>query len=185
MRQNAMRKLALIPSAVLTGIMLAGALLAGTAGAAPPTGTLSVEQGKGAVMLELKGSVLGRLANGTVRVTDHTPRDRFVPVVAGRRLTVIRVGPKTVLYKGRSLRFRMLGGSSKLVVKGTGISVSAVGRGFVTLDGDRELPEDNAGFYSLDGVDCSDDIALCVPLPDLPERYAIGSPPEPRGSVRR
>jgi hypothetical protein len=176
------RKLALIPCTLICAA-LAVALAAGTAGAAAPTGTLSVEQGKGAVTVEIRGTVIGRLGNGSVRITDQTPRDRHVPVVAGRRLTVTRVGPKTVLYKGNSLRFRMHG-SSKIVVKGNGISLSAVGRGFVTLDGDRKLPEDNAGFYSLDGVDCSYDIALCVPLPDLPERYAIGPTPEQRGAIR-
>lgn len=176
-----MRKLALIPSTLAVA-----AALAGTAGAAAPTGTLSVERGKGAVTLELKGSVLGRLGNGTVRITDQTPRDRFVPVVAGRRLTVTRVGPKTYVYKGQGLRFRMLGGSSKIVVKGNGISISAVGRGFVTLDADRKLPEDDAGFYSLDGVDCSYDVTLCVPFPDLPERHPIApvQQPEPRGASR-
>jgi hypothetical protein len=182
MRKVALRKLALMPAALAVA-----AALAGTAGAAAPTGTLSVEQGKGAVTLELRGSVLGRLANGTIRVTDQTPRDRFVPVVAGRKLTVTRVGRKTVVYKGQSLRFRMLGGSSKIVVKGNGISISAVGRGFVTLDANRTLPEDDAGFYSLDGVDCSYEVTLCVPLPDLPERYPIAptQEPEPRGTTRR
>jgi hypothetical protein len=157
---------------------LVGAALIGAAGAAPPkVGTLSVEQGKGQVIVEIRGNVLGRLANGTLRIVDLTPRDRFVPLVGGRRLTVTRVGPKTTVYKGKDLRFRMLGGRSKIVVKGSGISVSAVGRGWVTLDGDRRLPEDNAGVYSLDGVNCGLDVTACTPLPDTPERYPIAPPP--------
>jgi hypothetical protein len=181
MRKNAMRKLALIPSTLAVA-----AALAGTAGAAAPTGTLSVEQGKGVVTLELKGNVLGRLANGTVRVTDQTPRDRFVPVVAGRKLTVTRAGPRTYVYKGVGLRFRMLGGTSKIVVKGSGISISAVGRGYVTLDAERKLPEDDAGFYSLDGADCAYEVELCVPLPDLAERHPIApvQQPDPRDARR-
>ena len=177
------RKLALLACAAI-----AAAAIAGTAGAAATNGTLSVEQGKGTVTIEIRGSVLGRLANGTVRVTDLTPRDRFYPVVLGRKLIITRSGPKTITYKGQSLRFRMLGGRSKIVVKGSGISVSAVGRGFVTLDGDRRFPDDDAGFYSLDGTDCSYDVALCTPLPDLPERYVIGPPPATpasRGSSSR
>jgi hypothetical protein len=174
------RKLALLACAAT-----AAATIAGTAGAAAPNGRLSVEQGKGTITVEIRGSVLGRLDRGTIRVTDQTPRDRFVPVVAGRRLTVTRSGVRTLTYRGQSLRFRMLGGKSKIVVKGSGISMSAVGRGFVTLDGDRKLPEDDAGYYSLEGVDCSWEITLCLPLPDLPERHVIGPPaklPEPRGS---
>jgi hypothetical protein len=164
------RKLVLSACAVLAAVALAG-----TAGAAAPnTGNLSVEQGKGVVTVEIKGSVLGRLAQGTIRVTDLTPRDRFFPVVLGRKLSISRAGAKTIVYKGQSLRFRMLGGRTKLVIKGSGISVSAVGRGSVILDGERRFPDDSAGFYSLDGVDCSTDATLCTPLPDLPEYYVIG-----------
>lgn len=165
---------------------LAGAAAVGTAGAAAPkVGTLSVEQGKGQVIVEIRGNVLGRLASGTVRIVDQTPKDRFVPLVGGRRLTVTRLGPKTTLYKGKDLRFRMLGGSSKIVVKGSGIAVSAVGRGTVTLDGDRRLPEDNAGVYSLDGIDCGLDVTACTPFPDNPERYPIGPRPATGGSASR
>ena len=102
-----MRKLAVIPCAIVA----ASAMLAGVAGAAEPTvGTLSVERGKGVVMLDLRGNVLGRLANGTLRVTDQTPNDRYAAYVVGRKLTQTRLGPRTVLYRGQGLRFRMLGG---------------------------------------------------------------------------
>ena len=170
MRKNAVRKLALIACAAI-----AAAALVGIAGAATP-GTLDVVEGKGTVTIEIKGNILGVLANGSVRVTDLTPRDRFYPAVFGRRLNVTRIGPKTVLYKGRSLRYRLLGGSSRIVIKGTGISVSATGRGHTILDGDRNFPEDDAGVYSLEGADCVLDVTLCVPLPDLPERHLIGTP---------
>jgi hypothetical protein len=171
------RKLALLPCVAIAAIAVGASV-----GAAAPTGTLSVEQGKGTVTIEIRGSVLGRLDKGTVRITDLSPRDRFVPVVAGRRLTVRRTAPRTLLYKGQALRFRMLGGSSRLVVKGNGMSVSAVGRGHVTLDGDRRFPEDVAGYYSLDGTDCALDVSLCTPLPDFPERHVIGPQPVSTGS---
>jgi hypothetical protein len=166
------RKLALLACAVTAAIALAG--VAGAAVVTP--GTLTVEQGKGTVTVEIKGNVLGVLANGTVRVTDLTPRDRFAPAVFGRRLTITRMGLKTIVYKGKSLRYRSVGGSARFVIKGSGISVSARGRGWVILDGDRRLPEDTAGFYSLEeGADCVLDVASCLPLPDVPERYVIGT----------
>lgn len=171
------RKLALLPCAAIAAIAVGA-----STGAAAPTGTLSVDQGKGVVTIEIRGSVIGVLQKGTVRITDQSPRDRFVPVVAGRRLTVTRAGPRTLLYKGQALRFRMLGGSSRIVVKGNGMSVSAVGRGYVTLDGDRRFPEDVAGYYSLDGTNCTLDVTLCTPLPDFPERHAIGPQPVSRSS---
>jgi hypothetical protein len=166
------RRLALLACAVTVAASLAG--LSGAAVPAP--GTLAVEQGKGTVTVEIKGSILGVLTNGSVRVTDLTPRDRFVPYVFGRRLSITRVGPKTILYKGKSLRYRMLGGSTRLVVKGSGISLSASGRGYTILDGDRRFPDEVTGYYSLEGIDCRADVTLCDPLPDLPERHTIGTP---------
>jgi hypothetical protein len=163
------------------------ALVAATfAWAAEPTaGTLSVERGRGVVMIDLKGSVLGRITTGTLRVTDHTPNDRFAAVVTGRKVTEERLGPRTVLYRGQGLRFRMLGGGYRMVARGSGITVSAVGRGTVMLDGDPRLTDADAGVYSLDGADCSVEPLSCTPLPLEPERFTLEppvTPPQPRAS---
>jgi hypothetical protein len=164
---------------LLASIVTAGAIVCSAGAASPNAGELSVERGKGAVILEIRGSVLGRLGAGTIRVTDTSPRDPFTELVAGRRLLEeVRIGPRTVLYRGFGLRFRMVGGSYRIVARGSGISLSAVGRGFVTLDGDRKLPTDDTGVYSLDGADCGLEPLLCLPLPDEPERYAIEPDPE-------
>ena len=167
-----MRKLALLACAATVAVTLAG--LAGAA--TPGPGRLSVEQGKGTVTVELKGSIVGVAANGSVRVTDLTPRDRYFPVVLGRKLSISRSGPKTILYRGKSLRYRMLGGSTRVVVKGSGISLSASGRGYTILDGESTLPDEATGYYSLEGIDCSANVTLCLALPDLPERHVIGTP---------
>ena len=162
-----MRTLALISCASAAAL----AALTGFAGAAEPNvGTLSVERGKGVVMLDLRGNVLGRLTSGTLRVTDNTPGDRYAAYVVGRKLTQLRTGPRTVLYRGQGLRFRMLGGGYRVVVRGIGIDVEAVGRGVVTLDGDGE----DVGVYSLDGADCGVEPHLCAPLPTEPERFVLG-----------
>ncbi len=158
---------------------LAATILALTAAAADPTvGVLSVEQGKGVVMLEIRGSVLGRLTSGSLRVTDLTPRDRYTGLVVGRKLTQERVAPRMTLYRGQGLRFRMVGGGYRIVVRGTGIDLSAVGRGVVSVQGERKLPGDDAGVYSLDGVDCELEPGLCTPLPDFLERFVLEPPPE-------
>ena len=161
------------------------ALAAATAAWAdePTAGTLSVERGRGVVMIDLKGSVVGRIAAGTLRVTDHTPNDRYKAVVTGRKLTPEWIGPRTVLYRGLGLRFRMLGGGYRMVARGHGITVSAVGRGTVMLDADPRFFGDDAGVYSLDGSDCSVEPLSCAPLPTEPERFALEpavTPPQPR-----
>jgi hypothetical protein len=173
-----MRKLSLV-----VFVIALAAVHGGTAGAAGEPGVLSVANGTGTVTLDLRGSVLGVLANGSLRVTDHTPRDRFTPLVTGRKFTQERVGPRTVVYRGIGLRFRMVGGGYRINIRGTGISVSAVGRGLVTLDADRRFAED-AGVYSFDGVDCALDSLLCIALPDEPERFTLGPPPPEEGPVR-
>lgn len=166
-----MRALVFFVCAIATTVAFAGV----SAAQAPGTGVLSVEHGRGHVLVELRGSLLGRLSGGTVRVTDLTPRDRFEPIVAGRKVTSTRLGPRTVLYRGQGLRFRMVGGRYRIAVRGWDVSVSAVGRGWVLLDGDPRVPFEDVGVYSLDeGVDCELEPELCVPLPIEPERYAIG-----------
>ena len=169
--RRAVRKLVFITSAILG----ASAALAGVVGATEPdVGVLSVGRGKGVVMLDLRGSVLGRLTSGTLRVTDHTPGDRYEALVLGRRLVQERVGPRTVLYRGQGLRFRMLGGGYRIVVRGIGIDVSAVGRGVVVLDGEPTIPGEDTGVYSIDGADCELEPELCTPLPTEPEHFVLG-----------
>jgi hypothetical protein len=171
-----MRKLILLSCS----IPLFAAVAVASAGAAvDPPGSLSVDQGRGVVLLDLRGSMLGRLGSGTLRVTDLTPRDPFGEIVNGKNLIVEeRIGPRTVLYRGQGLRFRMLGGRYRIRVVGTGIALSAVGRGAVVLDGERKADE-TTGLYSLtEGVDCSTEPTLCTPLPDEPERFILRSPAE-------
>lgn len=168
-----MRKLALLACTVF-----GAAALAGSAGAVDPqNGTLSVARGKGVVVLEVHGNILGRLGNGVLTVTDLTPRDKYTALVVARKMKETRfVGPRTTRYRGLGIRFRMVGGGYRVGIRGTGIALSAVGVGFVTLDGDRTTTFDDAGVYSLDGVDCTSDPASCIPLPDQPERYTLGAP---------
>jgi len=171
-----MRKLILLLCALT-------ALVAVAAAWAQPTGTLSVERARGVVMIDLKGSVLGRITTGTLRVTDHTPNDRYAAVVSGRKVTEERLGPRTVLYRGQGLRFRMLGGGYRMVARGSGITVSAVGRGAVMLDGEPRFTGDDAGVYSLDGSDCSVEPVSCTPFPIEPERHTLEppvTPPQPK-----
>lgn len=166
-----MRALVLFLCAIASAVAFAGVSAAQT----PDTGVLSVERGRGSVLIELRGSLLGRLTSGTLRVTDLTPRDRFEPIVTGKKLASTRLGPRTVLYRGQGLRFRMVGGAYRLAVRGLGVSVSAVGRGWVVLDGDPRMPFEDVGVYSLEeGVDCELEPDLCLPLPVEPERFAIG-----------
>lgn len=167
-----MRSLVLLACSLVTAVAAAAA-----AGAVrQDAGMLSIERARGTVIVEIRGNVLGRLASGTLRVTDTTPRDRFEPFVVGRRLTEETISPTTVVYRGVGIRFRMVGGGSRIVVRGGGISISAVGRGFVVLDADRRLSTEDAGVYSLEGVDCQVEPESCLPLPETATRFVLAPP---------
>jgi hypothetical protein len=168
---------------VLLCTLSAFAATASAWGVEPTAGTLSVERGRGVVMIDLKGSVVGRITSGSLRVTDHTPNDRYTAVVFGRKLTQERLGPRTILYRGLGLRFRMLGGGYRIVARGSGITVSAVGRGTVMLDGEQRFVGDDPGVYSIDGTDCSVEPLSCTPLPIEPERFDLEPPAVPSQRV--
>ena len=132
--------------------------------------------GKGMVMLDLKGSVLGRLVDRDAPGNrPHTVGPLFGPRRRAQAHDTERLGPKTILYRGQGLRFRMVGGGYRIVVRGAGISVSAVGRGRRRARRGAAASRRGCGVYSLeDGVDCDVERALCTALPDEPERFTLG-----------
>jgi len=145
----------------------------------PTTGTLSIEGGKGAFTLEVRGSMLGTLTLGSIVAVDRTPSDPYGAIVTGRRLAAQRrLGPAKVMYRGQGLRFRMVGGSYRVVIRGVGLALSAVGRGTFSLDGEPPVLGGDMGVYALNGADCSSDPASCTPIPDDPVRLKLQGAPE-------
>ena len=173
-----MRKLILL--ACVCAVLVTPAWGAGAAD--PEAGYLSIERGRGAVTLDVRGNVLGRLTNGSITVTDKTPNDAYAATVTGRRMIVLRKLTPTKLYvRGQGLRFRMLGGSYRIVIRGQGISLSAVARGTVAIDGEPRFFTDDLGVYSVESdVDCGFEPLSCTPIPDEPIRLKLGGPePQP------
>ena len=165
-----MRRLILLACLVAVSAVVVGA----ARGAQPDVGTLSVEGGTGHFMLDVRGAVLGRLTNGSITVTDRSPNDPYEATITGRRVVAQRrLGPARVFVRGQGLRFRMLGGSYRIVIHGSGVALSVVGRGVVLLDGEPRATGDDVGVYSLDGVDCSLEPVSCVPISDDPARLKL------------
>lgn len=105
------------------------------------------------MVVRLKGSVIGRLAKGTLTVTD-SPDGGATIVVRGADRPPRDVTDRTTVYTGTNLRFRVAD-DRRVVVKlnGKGINFSAVGRGDGWLDGLGD-PADGIffdGSYSLNG----------------------------------
>jgi hypothetical protein len=107
----------------------------------PGDGTLSVKRGRGSVVVKLKGTVIGRLTNGRVQIRDFRPFDSNVPLFTGCKVRHPTIS--LAVCQGRKIGYRVLDGRFNVNVRGSGISISAVGRGTVTTDGSGEdgLPD--------------------------------------------
>ncbi len=155
---------------LLAALLLAAFTVPAALSADPPAdGTLSVKRGRRTVALKLKGTVIGRLANGKVQVKDFRPFDDNEPQFTGcgPRLRHPTIGIS--VCQGRNIGYRVLDGRYNVNVRGSGISISGVGRGPVTVDGTGEMG-------LSDGVMSVDDQPY-VSLPDDPTTITLGTPP--------
>ena len=111
-------------------------------------GTLSVRNAQAKILLKpFNGSAFGRVARGRIVVADPVFDDGAGPVFWGCENT--DGNDVTTFCSGRNIRFRAVGGSYTIFIVGSGISLSAVGRGTARLDGRGEDPEDNDGVFSV------------------------------------
>jgi hypothetical protein len=133
---------------------------------------LTVRDGRGAISVRLRGSVIGRLGKGTLTVTETF--DGATIVVRGHdRPPVVR--GFTTTYIGTNIRFR-IAHDRRVGVKlfGKGLNFSAVGRGDGWMDG---LGDPAAGIffdgsYSMNGQPYQS-------LPDIRTRFELILPPPP------
>jgi opacity protein-like surface antigen len=137
----------LLTFAMLAALVLPAASAARTHG--PTDGTLSVRDGRGTVTIAGRGGVIGSFARGAVTISDPIDGDGTGPVVTGDRWSKDR-NDTTTSWGGTSVRFRIIGGTFRIVVKGRGINLSFVGKGRVTLNG---AGTDNDGSYSVNDGD--------------------------------
>jgi hypothetical protein len=142
----------------------------GFAAAASDDGALSVKNGVGRVTLSpFNGSALGRVAKGKIWIADPVFGDGGTYDLLGCEKQT-DISEHLTVCSGTNLRFRIVDGRYKLTIRGTGINLSAVGRGQVTLDGRGDDPAvESDGAYALnDGPYRS--------LPDVEKTFALVSP---------
>jgi len=140
-----------------------------SAASKPPAGALSVEGGRGVIVVRGNGGLLGRIGKGSVEVVDLTPTDTWKPVVNGAPR------PRKSTNKGVNLSFRILGGDYRVTVKGEGISISARGTGVATLLGVPGLFNPDTGIFSADlEADCQDNPDQCQVIPTTLTRVPFG-----------
>jgi hypothetical protein len=109
--------------------------------------TVLLCDGVGVADLRARGSVLGQLARGRVRI-------RNLPDSVGTEINVYgaewrrSIDENTTVYGGWGLRFRALGGAWRVRIRGRAIDASAVGRGALRLWG-------TAGTFAIDRDECN------------------------------
>jgi hypothetical protein len=138
----------LLPFAMLAALVLPAASSARERGS--NDGTLSVRDGRGTIILNARGGVIGSFARGSVTISDPIDGDGTGPIVAGDDFPPIERNETTTTWRGNKVRFRIIGGAFKVTVKGRGINLSLVGKGTVTLSG---AGTDDDGTYAVNGGD--------------------------------
>lgn len=166
-----MRHKALLISALFLG-SLAGAATADAVRAPMVDGTLSVRDGRAAIQLRMKGSVIGRLAKGRLVITGSAAGTTTV-VVRGWEDRQPAPNGRTVTYIGNGMRFRIADDKRFNVrLSGKGLSFSAVGRGDGWMDGWGD-PSGGVffdGSYALNGVEFPS-------VPNERTRFDLAAPP--------
>jgi len=163
-----------LAQAVIVLALAAGSLAAAAVAAVPDRppvrdGTLSVRDGRAAIMLKMRGSIIGRLAKGTLLVTD--PGDDATMIVRGWD-GVQYPNAQTTVYTGKAIRFRIADDRRFTVkISGKGMNFSAVGRGDGWMDGWGDPGEGVFfdGAYSLNDVDYAS-------LPNERMRFELAAP---------
>jgi hypothetical protein len=120
-------------------------------------GTLSVRDGRGVITIQGRGGVIGSFAQGRVTITDPVDGDGTGPIVTGEDFPPIERTETTTTWRGTKVRFRIIGGAFRVVVKGRGINLSFVGKGNITLNG---AGTEDDGSYAVNGGEYS-------PIPDF------------------
>ena len=150
---------ALLTLAVLVALALPATSAARHQGASD--GTLSVQNGRGTITISARGGVIGSFARGSVRISDPIDGDGTGPIVTGDEWSNER-DATTTTWGGTRVRFRIIGGSFRIVVRGRGINLSLVGTGKVTLDG---AGTGDDGSYSVNGGEYLPMPGFSLPFP--------------------
>jgi hypothetical protein len=154
----------LLTFALLVALAVPATTAARTTG--PNDGTLSVQRARGVITIQARGGVIGSVAQGRVTITDPVEGDGSGPVVTGDEWSVEK-SETTTTWGGTRVRFRIIGGAFKIVVRGRGINLSVVGKGNVTLDGAGIADDgtDDDGMYSVNGGEYIGIPDLALPFP--------------------
>jgi opacity protein-like surface antigen len=149
---------------LLTFAVLALALALPAGAAARPKaatdGTLSVKDGRGVITIQGRGGVIGSFNKGSVTINDPIDGDGTGPIVTGDDWSKEKSDTATT-WGGTKVRFRIIGGTFRIVVRARGVNLSFVGKGNVILNG---AGTDDDGSYAVNGGDYNLIPAFALPF---------------------
>jgi hypothetical protein len=129
-------------------------------------GALSIKRGRATITIKLqRGTVIGRMAKGTIRIRDLGPYDDSIPQIRHCRLRY--PNSTTIACTGKKIVFRAVDGRFTTRLNGSGIFLSAVGRGNVTITGAAN-PNFPNGVMSVDNGPYQQ-------IPDFETTFTLGS----------
>jgi hypothetical protein len=129
-------------------------------------GTLSIKRGRATITIKLqRGTVIGQMAKGTIRIRDLGPYDNSIPHIRHCRLRY--PNSTTIACTGKKIVFRAVDGRFVVRLNGTGIFLSAVGRGNVSITGAAN-PNIPNGVMSVDN-------GPYQPILDFETSFELGS----------
>jgi hypothetical protein len=123
-------------------------------------GTLSVKDARGVFTIQGRGGVIGSFAKGSVLINDPVDGDGTGPIVTGDEWSRDKSDTATS-WGGMRVRFRIIGGWFKVVVRARGVNLSFVGKGSVILNGAGTEAD---GSYSVNGSDYNLIPAFALPF---------------------
>lgn len=122
--------LALVFGAALAATASADAAVART----PGSESFSLRNGSGTAVIWQRGSLLGRIRRGRLVVIDLPTPGSPTVIVRGHETKRV-LNESTTEYRGRDISFRVFGGGWRVRIRGRGIHVSGVARGWLRLGG--------------------------------------------------
>lgn len=133
-----MRRRLLIGILVLLVAVLAASPALGKPAVARAESDVELVNGTGRAVISVRGALIGSLTSGRVTVKDLPDSvDTRIQVLGSD--TRFQIDDQTTVYAGENLRFRVFRGKWRVTIQGEGIFTSAVGVGWVRLEGSGRL----------------------------------------------
>jgi hypothetical protein len=124
-------------------------------------GTLSVKDARGVMTVQGRGGVIGTIAKGSITITDPVDGDGTGPIITGDDFPPVERSETTTTWRGNKVRFRIIGGWFRIVLRGRGINLSFVGKGQVILNG---AGTEDDGTYAVNGSEYNIVPAFALPF---------------------